>query len=126
MFCFRCKDDTGGWLYVTGCHGAYSIAMASLDTCRKCKCQFLLCHVSGLWYSTGMCVMLPKGSHNNTYHPIGRDHSNMGCQRGGVTQTHSILSWTKLKVCINVYHPPKGEEHHINTLSRLCYTYRVF
>ena len=97
MFCFRCKDDAGGWLYVTGCHGAHPIAMASLDTCRKCKCQFLLCHVSGLWYSTGMYVMLPKGHHNNTHHPIGRDHSNMGCQRGGVTQTHSTLSWTLSK-----------------------------
>ena len=64
-----------------------------------------------------VCVSCyPRGGHNNTHHPISRDHSNMGCQKG---EGHTVLDnghYSKLKVYINAYYPPKGEEHHTDTI----------
>ena len=65
-----------------------------------------------------MCVMLPKGSHNNTHHPIAGIIVTWAAKGEGLHR-HTVLyhgHYPKLKVYINAYYPPKGEEHHTDTI----------
>lgn len=58
FFIYRHEEYVCYRVYVPSMYRVRSYTVLSVDLCRQCQCQLLLCYLSGILYSTGISLKL--------------------------------------------------------------------